>query len=93
MEINNYKKSRYRAVAALTYSEDRDEAPYVSLREEGASADYIVSLAKKYNIPIVERPLLVRSLLCLEEGTSIPSELFKAVAVLFHEVEKLLRPL
>lgn len=84
--------SLYKSASALEYDALLDEVPFLSIRGEGVSADLVARLARKYGIPIVEKPHLARSLLVLEEGSTIPSELFRAVAVLFHEVEKLLTP-
>ena len=48
----------------------------------------VVSLARRYNIPVVERPELVRALEGLEIDSEIPPKLFKAVAVLISELER-----
>ena len=82
----------YKSALALEYDASVDDSPFLSIRGEGVSADLVVRLARKYGVPIVEKAQLARSLAFLDEGSSIPSELFKAVAVLFHEVEKLLAP-
>lgn len=91
--MDTYTKNRYKKAAVLSYDEHIDDAPFLAACDEGIGADRIVEIGRRYGIPIIERPSIARSLFLLEEGCSIPSELFRAIAVLFHEVEKRLRPL
>lgn len=47
---------------------------------QGLVAENIVRLAKEYNIPIEEDPVLVDALRVLQLGEEIPPELYRVVA-------------
>ena len=85
-------RSRYRRAVALHYSENgakqSQSAPTVEASEEALMADELVKIAERYGIPVVDRPELARALSELELGSQIPEELFEAVALTLHEVEK-----
>lgn len=81
------KKSKYTAAVALEYQENGKTAPMVAFKGDNLMADEIVAIAKKYNIPVVEEPEIVDSLKKVEIDQEIPSSLFEAVAVLFHELK------
>ena len=83
---------KFLSAVALEYDEESALEPFISARGEAELADLIVQIARKNGVPVIEKRPLARSLLVLDEGDSIPLELFKAVAVLFREVEKLLKP-
>lgn len=82
------KPSIYKSAAVLEYDSASMEAPLLSSKGEGDLADYIVQIARRYNIPVVERPEITRTLLLAEEGTPIPEKLFRAVALVLNELEK-----
>ena len=81
----------YRNAVVLEYDDERMIAPELSAKGEAYLADEIVKLARKYKVPIVERPEISRSLLLLDEGTSIPEKLYKAVATILNEIEKVVQ--
>ena len=66
--------------AALRYNQLSDKAPKVVAKGQGHIAEKIIELAKKHNIPIVEDPLLVDSLIKLDLYEEIPPHLYEAVA-------------
>jgi len=80
-------KPKYRFAAALQY-ETSYQAPTVSVKGEDLDADYIVKVAQRYGIPVVERGELAHLLQEVEVDQEIPSELYEIVAVLFHELDK-----
>jgi len=57
-----------------------DRAPKVVAKGQGLIAEKIIELAKKHNIPIVEDPLLVDSLIKIDLYEEIPPHLYEAVA-------------
>ncbi|NPA14721.1 MAG: hypothetical protein GXN97_06010 [Aquificae bacterium] len=65
---------------ALSYNQETDNAPKVVAKGQGEIAKKIIELAKKHNIPIVEDPLLVDSLIKIDLYREIPPELYEAVA-------------
>jgi len=65
---------------ALRYDQDREAAPRVLAKGQGAVAQKILSLAKEKGIPIRDDPELVQSLAQLDLGQLIPAELYPAVA-------------
>lgn len=71
---------------ALELSEQDDTPPKLSARGEYELAQHIVACARKYNVPIVERPELCSALETLEVDEQIPSELFEAAAMILAEV-------
>lgn len=66
--------------AALRYNEFMDNAPKLVAKGQGVIAEKIIQLAKEHNIPIVEDPLLVDSLIKLDLYEEIPPHLYEAVA-------------
>ncbi len=82
------KKPTYKAAAIIEYDSDHMEAPVVSLKGEDHQADSIVQIARKFGIPVVERTEIARTLALADEGTQIPEKLFKAVALVLNELDK-----
>jgi len=66
--------------AALKYEQYLDNAPKLVAKGQGYVAEKIIELAKKHNVPIVEDPLLVDSLIKLDLYEEIPPHLYEAVA-------------
>ncbi|HOV62610.1 MAG TPA: EscU/YscU/HrcU family type III secretion system export apparatus switch protein [Spirochaetia bacterium] len=56
------------------------EAPQVVARGGGMTAERIIQLAAKYNIPIVEEREAVQSLFLLNIGDCIPEDLYEIIA-------------
>ncbi len=71
---------RRKKAAALRYEQFMDDAPKLVAKGQGIVAEKIIELAKKHNIPIVEDPLLVDSLIKLDLYEEIPPHLYEAVA-------------
>lgn len=82
---------RYLRAVALDYNQLLNAAPVLAVNASNNLADQVVKLAKRFNVPIVERPELARALSALEVDESIPEGLFEAVAIVLNEVEKGLR--
>jgi flagellar biosynthesis protein len=71
---------------ALDLPAGDDSAPVVVARGEYASAEHMVAVAKKYGIPVVEKPELCAALEPLSLDESIPQKLFEAAAALLVEI-------
>ena len=51
-------------------------------------AALIVKLARRFNVPVVEKPTLARVLSTLDTDQHIPQSLYEAVALLINEIER-----
>lgn len=66
---------------ALRYEQGEMSAPVVVAKGEGEVAQRIREIARAHDVPIVEKPLLARSLFeSTKIGDEIPEELYRAVA-------------
>ena len=75
---------------ALAYSTESGGAPKVVAKGKGFVALRIREIAKKNNVPVVERKPLARALFnMVDVGNEIPYELFKAVAELLAYVYRM----
>ena len=72
----------------LSYEENKNAAPALSVKGFQGEADEIVRLAKKYGVPIVEEAELASMLSTVEEGESIPEELFEIAAEVLVAIDK-----
>ncbi len=63
---------------ALRY--DGESAPVVSAKGHGCIAEEIIKRARQHDIPVQEKPELVRFLSRVELGDEIPEALYLAVA-------------
>jgi flagellar biosynthesis protein len=72
--------SEIKKAVALKYKETEDNAPKVIAKGKGYIAQKIIEMAKTHNIPIVEDPFLVESLIRIDLYKEIPPELYEAVA-------------
>ena len=68
-----------RSAAALRY-EPSSEAPVVVASGRGELAERILAAAREAAIPVREDALLAEALAALEVGTTVPPELYRAVA-------------
>lgn len=77
-------------VAALRYSPDEgDSAPRIVAVGQGYVAEEIIRIARDHNIPLREDPALAGALASLEVGSTIPPQLFRAVAEVIAFVYRL----
>lgn len=79
---------RKKAVA-LSYQKEIDEAPRLSAKGSGETAEKIINIAKQHEIPIQEDPSLVALLSQLELNQKIPEELYEVVAEVFAFIYQL----
>lgn len=71
---------------ALGLPRGESSPPTLVARGEFDAADFMVSVARKYGVPIVERPEMCGMLEEIEVGESIPESLFEAAAALLVEI-------
>ncbi len=67
-------------VVALKYEADKQAAPRILAKGQGAVADKILAMAKEKGIPLYQDPELVEILAKLDVGLEIQPELYQAVA-------------
>ena len=85
-------KPGHRTAVALEYDPRTADAPSVSAKGEYLNADEVVKIARRYGVPVVERPALARALLALDLDQPIPQDMFEAVAAVLHEVDQVYAP-
>ncbi len=81
------KKKKYQKAVGLRYDACDDSAPAVSVKGEAFEADEITKIANRFGVPVVGRPELAASLSQVQEGESIPEELYEAVAIILSGIE------
>ncbi|MFO7708961.1 MAG: EscU/YscU/HrcU family type III secretion system export apparatus switch protein [Desulfobacterales bacterium] len=65
---------------ALSYDRARDDAPRVTAAGQGNVAENIIAAARAHGVPLHEDAPLAEALADLNLDTTIPPELFRAVA-------------
>ncbi|MDF1883928.1 EscU/YscU/HrcU family type III secretion system export apparatus switch protein [Sulfurimonas sp. SAG-AH-194-C21] len=80
--------SKEKAVA-LKYDSESGQAPKVTAKGEGFTAQNIIKIAKLHDIPIKKDEDLVELLSKLEIDREVPAEMYKAIAEVFSYVYKL----
>lgn len=80
--------SKEKAVA-LKYDKESNQAPKVTAKGEGFTAQNIIKIAKLHEIPIKKDEDLVEMLSKLEIDREVPAEIYKAIAEVFSYVYKL----
>lgn len=79
---------RYRRAIGLHYQAETDAAPGISIKGDALDADQIVQLARRYGIPVIEKPQVVQALDSFETGEFVPERLYRAVAVILADLER-----
>ena len=73
-------KTFYNSEIAVALQYDGQQAPKVTAKGEGITADQILEIAEKHGIPLQNEPELARILAQVPLGEDIPQELYVAVA-------------
>lgn len=77
--MNNHSKSReQKTVIALQY--DGENAPRVTAKGTGLTAENILRIAQEHGIPLHENSSLASALSCIPLDQEIPQELYQIVA-------------
>jgi type III secretion system FlhB-like substrate exporter len=79
------KKDLFQAFA-LGFPDGYEGPPAVVARGEFDMAAFMVSVARKHGIPVVEKPEMCSMLEDVEVGQTIPERLFEAAAALLVEL-------
>ena len=69
--------------ASLQYEQNKENAPKLTAKGNGAIAYNIIDIAKQHNIPIKKDEDLLSMLSTIEINEEIPTQLYKAVAEIF----------
>ncbi|MGE7020460.1 EscU/YscU/HrcU family type III secretion system export apparatus switch protein [Solibacillus cecembensis] len=83
------KKIIRKEAIALTYNPTKSDGPTVVAKGKGKIAENILQQAAMNDVPIYEDPSLVELLGQLDLNTSIPEELYQAVAEVFAFIYRL----
>ncbi len=75
--------------AALSYERGKANAPKVTAKGEGITAQNIIKIAKLHDIPIKKDEDLIELLSKVELDQEIPPEMYKAVAEVFSFIYKM----
>lgn len=81
-------KSRYANAVGLRYDASQQSAPAVTINAAGSEADLVVKLAYRFGTPVIDDPDLADLLKKLELDQDIPANLYRAVAVIFSQLQK-----
>ena len=79
-------KKRYFQAFALDLPQGASAPPVLSARGEYDLANHIVDVARRYGIPVVEKPEMCEALNEVELDAEIPVELFEAAAAVLAEI-------
>ncbi|XDD48711.1 EscU/YscU/HrcU family type III secretion system export apparatus switch protein [Leptospira sp. WS92.C1] len=74
---------------ALKFIPQKDDAPVITASASGLLGDSIRKIAKKNSIPIVEDPILAKTLSEFPVGQEIPENLYRAVGAIFSMILEL----
>ena len=77
-------KKRVRKAAALQYDRQRDNAPWVTAKGKGETAENIIKIAQLHHLPIKKDEDLVELLSKVELDREVPANLYRAVAEIFN---------
>lgn len=78
---------KYRLAVGLQYGGAENEVPSISINAAAGDADQVIKIARRFGVPVIEKPALARSLHALEQDQQIPEELFEAVAAVLNQIE------
>ena len=87
-EMKQKSPSRFRRVVGLEYRASKQSVPAVAVQGDHLMADEIVRVARRFGIPVVERPELAQALSGMSLDEQIPERLYEAVAVVLREIER-----
>ena len=76
------------SAVALKYNEEKDRAPRVVAKGDGAAARSIIEKALKHNVPVKRDDALVELLSQIDIDREIPPELYAVVAELLCWIYK-----
>ncbi len=74
---------------ALEYDKSKNSAPKVTAKGKGKTAQKIIELAEKNDIPIKKDEDLVELLSKVELDKEVPAEMYRAVAEVFNFIYKM----
>jgi len=83
--MTNFQKK----AASLSYNQTKDSAPRVTAQGKGLTAENIIKVAEKNDIPILEDPSLVEILQDVNINETIPDELYEVVAEVYAFIYQL----
>lgn len=86
--MQDKKENSIKKAVALSY-DPKDQAPQIVASGRGVLAERIIERAKEHDVPTYEDQGLADTLLRLDVGDYIPSELYGVVAEILVYVDKM----
>jgi flagellar biosynthesis protein len=77
------------SAAVIKYDEEQGKSPTIVAQGSGQVAEKIIELAKKNNVHLQEDSSLLKDLLDIDLGDSVPPQLYGVVAEIFLLLEEL----
>jgi flagellar biosynthesis protein len=81
--------NKYFQAFGLGFPEGTGKPPTLTAKGEYGLADQIVRLARRFNVPVVERPDVCQSLASVPLDSEIPEALYETAAALLVELDAL----
>lgn len=81
--MSEFRETLNKKAVALTYDEDKQNAPVIVASGMGYMAEKIVEIASENGVPVYEDDSLATVLTQLELGSEIPEELYQAVVDIY----------
>ena len=74
---------------ALKYNKEKNQAPLVTAKGKGSTAQKIIQIAKESGVPLKKDEDLVELLSKVELDREVPPQMYKAVAEIFSFLYKI----
>jgi type III secretion system FlhB-like substrate exporter len=81
-------KATYKLAVGLEYNKGDASAPVVGVKGERISADEVVKLARRFGVPVIERPELAQALNAIDSNEPISPDLYETVAVILNALDR-----
>ena len=81
--MSEFRETLNKKAVALTYEEDKQNAPVIVASGMGYMAEKIVEIASENGVPVYEDDSLATLLSQMKLGAAIPGELYQAVVDIY----------
>ena len=81
--MSEFRETLNKKAVALTYDEDKQNAPVIVASGMGYMAEKITEAARKSGVPVYEDDSLATLLSRLQLGAAVPEELYQAIIEIY----------
>ena len=81
--MSEFRETLNKKAVALTYEEDKQNAPVIVASGMGYMAEKITEAARKSGVPVYEDDSLATLLSRLQLGAAVPEELYQAIIEIY----------